>query len=82
GKKYESGDVLRSLEQKAKERNGRWVRLAHLYASMDREDDAISALERGLETRDDRLMWINVSPQLDNLRDDARFRDILRKMGL
>ncbi len=82
GKKYESGDVLRSLEQKAKERNGRWVRLAHLYASMDREDDAISALERGLETRDDRLMWINVSPQLDKLRDDARFRDILRKMGL
>ncbi len=85
---YRSGDAerananLRSLVQKANEKSGRWVRLAHVYAAMDKKDEAFYALRKGIETRDDRLMWLKTTPYFDKLRDDPRFLQILRSMNL
>jgi hypothetical protein len=70
------------LETEAKTANRSAVRLAALYASLGRKDDAIAALQKGLAARDDRLMWINTNQHFDPLRDDPRFQEILRKMKL
>jgi hypothetical protein len=49
------------LDAGAKTADGRYVRLAAVYASMGRKVDAITALQKGFAARDDRLMWINQS---------------------
>lgn len=74
--------MLPDLEEKAAKADGRWVRLAYVYAAMKMNDKAIDALEKGLETRDDRLMWIKIMPYFDRLKDEPRFRAILNAMGL
>ncbi|MGQ0542254.1 MAG: winged helix-turn-helix domain-containing tetratricopeptide repeat protein [Blastocatellia bacterium] len=78
-------DVLKHLawlEQKVSESPGRWVRLSYVYAAMGRKEQALSALEKGLETRDDRMMWIKTTPYFDEIRNEPRFQVILSKMEL
>ena len=82
GEKERAGELLRELETEAKTANRSAVRLAALYASLGRKDDAIAALQKGLAARDDRLMWIKTNPHFDSLRGDPRFQEILRKMKL
>jgi DNA-binding winged helix-turn-helix (wHTH) protein/TolB-like protein/cytochrome c-type biogenesis protein CcmH/NrfG len=75
-------ELLRRLETEARAAEGRDVRLAAVYASLGRKDDAIGALQRGFAARDDRLMWIKTNPHFDSLRSDPRFQEILHKMRL
>jgi tetratricopeptide (TPR) repeat protein len=74
--------LLPWLEQKAAESPGRWIRLAYVYAAMERNEDALASIERGLHSRDDRLMWIKTTPFFDELRDHPSFQASLAKMQL
>ncbi len=38
-------------------------------------------LERGFEQRDARIAFLKVEPKWNNLRDDPRFQDLLRRVG-
>jgi hypothetical protein len=58
------------------------VRLASVYAAMERNEDAMKQLQKGLAERDDRMMWLKATPHFDKLRNDPRFQEILRKMNL
>lgn len=78
----EANAMLPELEERAADGDGRWVRLAYVYAAMKMNDKAIFALKEALETRDDRLMWIKTTPYFDHLRGDPRFQAIVKKMGL
>jgi hypothetical protein len=49
---------------------------------MNRKEKACDVLEKAIETRDDRLMWLKISSYLDSFTDDARFQQLLRKMNL
>ena len=55
--------------------------LVGAYAVLGENDKALAVLERAY--RDHRLMlWLKVAPALDGLRSDARFADLLRRVGL
>ena len=56
--------------------------LAENYAEIGRIDEAIAALEKCFETREERMAWIKTEPRFANLKDDSRFQEILRKMNL
>jgi hypothetical protein len=45
-------------------------------------EEAILDLQRAYKERDWALMVFAVEPGLDPLRDDPRFQEILRKLGL
>lgn len=47
-----------------------------------RGDEAIAALQRCLELREERMAWTKGEPRFANLTGDARFQEILRKMNL
>jgi TolB-like protein/cytochrome c-type biogenesis protein CcmH/NrfG len=55
--------------------------VAGLFAELGEKDKAFAALNEALETRDQHTSWMKVDPYMDPLRDDARFREMLRRAG-
>jgi serine/threonine protein kinase len=55
--------------------------LAWIYAPLGERDLALDALEKGLEIRSPYLVYLKVDPLLDSLRDDPRFKALLKKVG-
>jgi hypothetical protein len=53
-----------------------------LYAAAGESDRALDWLERGFEDRISNMIGIAFAPIWDNLRDDPRFEDLLRRMNL
>jgi hypothetical protein len=39
-------------------------------------------LEKAFAERADGLTWLAVEPMLDDMRDDPRFQELVRKIGL
>jgi tetratricopeptide (TPR) repeat protein len=55
---------------------------AAVYAVLDEKDRAFEWLQKAYEERDHWLYGAKVTPHLDNLRPDPRFKELLKKMGL
>jgi len=55
--------------------------LAFFHAALGEKDKAVTELNRSLENRDYFICAIKVDPRLDPLRDDPRFKELLRKVG-
>jgi tetratricopeptide (TPR) repeat protein len=56
--------------------------VAEVYVALGDKEEAFRWLERAYEERSSALAYIKVEPRLDQLRSDARFRDLLRRMRL
>jgi tetratricopeptide (TPR) repeat protein len=59
-----------------------WVFLSGAYAALGEKDEAFNCLEKAYQTHDFYLSFLNVDPHLDPLRSDARFVELLRRIGL
>jgi len=55
---------------------------ARLYGAAGRLDEAFDCLDQAIAQRDPALVHLAVAPDWDGLRDDPRFGDRLKKMGL
>ena len=75
-------EMVARLEKKAADDSHAMYLLATVHAELGHPDDAIALLERAHAAHDDRMVWIKVEPRLDSLRDDKRFRALLRRMNL
>jgi serine/threonine-protein kinase len=58
------------------------VNLAYICAGLGERDEALFWLEKGFEERAFQMQLLKVDPRLDNLRDDPRFKEVVRKVGL
>jgi len=56
--------------------------LARICARLGEKDQAIAWLEKAYKEHSDHLVLLKVDPILDSLRDDPRFTDLLRRVGL
>jgi hypothetical protein len=56
--------------------------LAVNYAELGRTDDAVWALQKCFDQREERIVWINVEPRLASVRSDARLQALARKLRL
>jgi hypothetical protein len=56
--------------------------IAIVYVGLQEIDEAFTWLWRALEQRSLWLGYLNVEPQLDPLRSDPRFQELLRGVGL
>ena len=56
--------------------------LAAVYAGLGEKDQAFAWLERDFQARTGILIYITGLPDYDTLRDDPRYTDLLRRMGL
>ena len=55
--------------------------IALIYNGLDERDETLAWLERGYEQRDPKMVFLKVEPKWNNLRDDPRFQDLLRRVG-
>jgi len=58
------------------------MRIATLYTYAGEKDRALDWLEIAYQEQMQNLIYLNVQPKWDLLRDDPRFQDLLRKMNL
>ena len=77
------------FQEKLKLLMQRWQRsgkgayqIAEVHASLGEEDQAFGWLEKSYERHDLSLVNLKVTPRLDPLRTDPRFKDLLRRVGL
>jgi DNA-binding winged helix-turn-helix (wHTH) protein/TolB-like protein/Flp pilus assembly protein TadD len=75
-------DRLRQLEELAQTDTKALYALAENYAELGRTDEALAALEKCIDVREERMMWVKVEPRLAQLKGNARFDEILRRMNL
>ena len=58
------------------------TRIAQLYAHAGEKDRGLEWLEKAYEGHAPQMVYLNVEPIWDSLRDDPRFQDLLRRMNL
>ena len=82
GKRAEAFDKIKELEAKyaRKEAIGQYI--AAVYVGLGDKDKAFEWLEKDFQARNGKLTEIRWQLQFESLRDDPRFNDLLRRMGL
>ncbi len=55
--------------------------VAGLFAELGENDKAFAMLNEAIETKDQHTTWMKVDPYMDPLRDDPRFKEVLRRAG-
>ena len=56
--------------------------MAFLYLGLGDKDRAIEHLERACEERSSSMIALKADPVFDSLHTDARFQNLLRRVGL
>lgn len=81
GKRREALDIIRMLEADNSTAGGNPFALAVIYTALGDRNRAIASLEQGVQTRS-LLPVAFADPQLDPLRSDPRFQQLLRRLRL
>jgi TolB-like protein/Flp pilus assembly protein TadD len=74
-------ELAKMLEQS----KDRWVSpysVAIVYAGLDDREQALTWLERGLQQRDPRMVFLRAEPKWNAIRSEPRFQKILGAVGL
>jgi tetratricopeptide (TPR) repeat protein len=80
GDRQRAQAILKRLE--SGERYVSPAELAVLYAALGERERAFKSLEKGFAARDLQLQFLGIDPAFDSLRDDPRFADLMRRVGL
>ncbi len=81
GNQAETQNVLLRLKHHFGAKNLLPYRLAAIYLALGDRDRAIKLIEKDYRERSNWLNRLNVDPVMDPLRDDPRFKDLMRKMN-
>jgi tetratricopeptide (TPR) repeat protein len=82
GKQNDAKAILDNLKTAPKEEYVSPVYIALIYAGLRDHDQAMQWLQKGYAEHSEALTFIKVEPRFDSLRQDARFQQLLRHMGL
>jgi len=74
--------VLQRLKRLGKRRYVSSYDLALVYVGLGEKHRALELLEGAFQERSSWMVHLNVDPRLDSLRDEPRFKDLLRLVGL
>ena len=83
GKEADARNILAELQELSRRKHVSQASVAAIFAGLDDKDQAFAALERAYSERSTWLLYcLSVDPRFDSLRDEARFRDLVRRVGL
>ena len=73
---------LEITQERVKQGKNSPRRLARVYMELGDKDNAFLYLEKAFEERNSLLIFLKTDPIFDSLRDDSRFQDLMRRVGL
>jgi serine/threonine-protein kinase len=82
GKRADAIAVLKELEEKYARKEAAGQDIAAVYTGLGDKDKAFEWLEKDFKSRTGRLMEIRWLIPFEPLRDDPRFKDMLKRMNL
>jgi TolB-like protein/Flp pilus assembly protein TadD len=82
GNQAEARAVLGRLQSSSSERYVSPYDVAIVHLGLEERDEAIDWLRKALEERSPWMGYLGVEPQMDALRQDPRFREMLQRVGL
>jgi serine/threonine protein kinase/tetratricopeptide (TPR) repeat protein len=83
GRRAEAIAVLKAAEERYERRETAGASLAMVHAGLGNKDEAFAWLEKDFQIRSATLAnALLLFPYFDSLRDDPRYADLLRRMGL
>jgi TolB-like protein/DNA-binding winged helix-turn-helix (wHTH) protein/Flp pilus assembly protein TadD len=82
GNKRDSQNIIEKLKALSARSYVSPYDIAITYASIGDKDEALHWLEVGYRIHDPALDMLRMEPALDSLRSDARFQDLIRRVGL
>jgi tetratricopeptide (TPR) repeat protein len=82
GRKDEARGALQELKALSAQKYCSPYDMAMVYVGLGENDEAFAWMQRAFEQRSLWLGYLNVEPQLDSLRGDARFRELVGRVGL
>ena len=81
GRREEARRTLEELEEISKSRYVSAYSVAALYLALNDRDRALQFLEDAYGERSSGMTFLKLDPTLDDLRPDARFADLVRRVG-
>lgn len=82
GRKEEAEDILNRLLKLSKRQYVSSMTLALIYIGLNRFDEAIQCIEKAYQVMEGPLVFINVYPTYDPIRQHPRCQEMIRSMGL
>ena len=82
GNKKEAREILNELEARSPRLYTSPATVAFVHIGLGDKDAAFALLDRAVSERDTVLTLLTVEPIFDSLRDDPRFADLVRRIGL
>jgi TolB-like protein len=82
GKRDEALKLLSELKQEATKNYVQGDSIALIYIGLGDKAEALNWLEKHMSSRAETANGYAVSPQLDDLRDEPRFKEMLKRMNL
>lgn len=82
GRKEEAYALIKELEDRYRHKQSDGYSLATIYAALGEKDKAFEWLEKDFSARSAKLPEVRWTINFEPLRDDPRFKDLIRRMGL
>ena len=81
GRRAEAERILAELIEMSKQKYVSPYPLATVYAALGDKERTFEWLEKVYQERSYYVVWLNIDPIFDSIRSDARFTDLLKRIG-
>ena len=81
-KKHEANEMLNELNELAKRQYVSAYEVAKIYVALGNSEQAFQLLTKASAEHSFHLVNLNVCPQLNSVRSDPRFQDVVQRVGL
>jgi len=82
GRRRDALEIARQLKDLSSHTYADFYMLAGIYSGLNDKDEAFRLLERAYEQHSPDMQYLGIDPLFYGLRSDARYIDLLRRMGL
>jgi tetratricopeptide (TPR) repeat protein len=81
GRRSEALELAAGVKERSKREYVSLYELSKLYLALADREQALQLLQTAFEARDPRMIYIKVDPELDALRSEPRFQELVRRMN-
>jgi serine/threonine-protein kinase len=82
GNRKEALAIVKELEERYPKQQADGRDIAEVYAGLGEKDQVFAWLEKDFQRHDHSMAQLRLEAGLDLVRDDPRFKDLMRRMGL